>query len=254
MNMNDTPNDNSIEYLANEDGSRLAYRKIRGRSPGILFLGGFMSDMNGSKASYLANEFSQLGQSFTRFDYSGHGESSGRFEDGTIGSWKEDALKILDSVTEGPQILVGSSMGGWLMTLVARERKERIIGMVGISSAPDFTQDIMNFLTPAQKNDLENSGKCEIPSDYAEGPYVITKALIEDGQNQQVLSSPIPIYCPVRLLHGTLDKDVPWQSSLKLMESLKSLDARLTLIKDADHRLSTESNLSLIFKTILEFV
>ncbi len=245
---------NSIEYLMCDDGSRLAYQKIRGRSPGIIFLSGFMSDMNGTKASYLANEFSQLGQSFVRFDYAGHGKSSGRFEEGTIGRWKEDALRILDKVTEGPQILVGSSMGGWLMTLVARERKERITGMVGISSAPDFTASIMEQLKPEYKNDLMNTGKCQIPSDYSEGPYIITKSLIDDGQKQQVLNGPIPIYCPVRLLHGTLDKDVPWQSSLKLMDCLKSADARLTLIKDADHRLSTESNLNLIFKTILEFI
>lgn len=254
MSVGTNENPIEIEYIASVDGGRLAYQKIRGRSPGVLFLGGFMSDMAGTKASYLANEFAQLGQSFVRFDYSGHGKSSGRFEEGTIGRWKHDALSILDEVTEGPQILVGSSMGGWLMTLVARERKERIKGMIGISSAPDFTDEIMGQLTSEQKNDLVNKGKCQIPSDYSEGPYIITRALIEDGQKQQVLNSPIPIYCPVRLLHGTLDKDVPWQSSLKLMECLKSQDARLTLVKDADHRLSTDSDLSLIFKTILEFI
>lgn len=244
----------TIEYLNCEDGSRLAYQRLRGRSPGVVFLGGFMSDMSGTKASYLAAQFENLGQSFLRFDYFGHGKSSGLFEEGTIGRWKQDAIRVLDDLTEGPQILVGSSMGGWIMALLARERKEQIAGLVGISSAPDFTENLIEHLSPLQRSELENQGLCRFPSEFPDKPYVITKRLIEDGKEQQVLGSSIPINCSVRLLHGTLDKDVSWQSSLKLLDCLQSEDARLTLIKNADHRLSAENNLDLILSSILELI
>jgi pimeloyl-ACP methyl ester carboxylesterase len=224
----------------------------RGRHlPGLVFLGGFVSDMTGTKALALEAFAQGRGQAFLRFDYQGHGRSSGRFEDGTIGRWAEDAVAVLDQLTEGPQILVGSSMGAWIMVLAALARAKRVVALVGIASAPDFTEDLLMARYPQELRErLERDGVVDVPSDYAEEPYRISRTLIDEARRHLVLRAPIPITCPVRLIHGTADLDVPWQTSLKLSQQLQSVDVELTLVKHGDHRLSTPRDLSRIGITI----
>lgn len=207
-----------------------------------MFCGGFKSDMTGSKALALEQFCAGDGRAFTRFDYTGHGASSGNFEDGTIGAWTDDAIAIIDNVTEGPLVLVGSSMGGWIMVLAALARPERIKGLVGIAAGPDFTEDLMWARgTAAQRAELMANGRWVRPTAYGDDPYVITRALIEEGRDHLVLRGPIAITCPVHLLHGQLDPDVPWETSLRLAEHLGSDDVVVELIKAGDHRLSTPS-------------
>jgi len=239
------------------DGSSLTYSYREGRHPGVLFLGGFMSDMTGTKASFLDDFCKKQGLAYCRFDYFGHGASSGDFLDGTITRWKNDAIAIVDSVVQGPQIVVGSSMGGWLMLLLAQERPERIRALIGIAAAPDFVKPLVwDQLTVKQKEEIERLGVSYIPAQHQEKPYPITKKFIEDGQKNEVLtgSKILNIKCPVRLLHGVQDKEVPYSYSLKLMNCLASDDVRLTLIKEGDHRLNSEEYLQLFGNTILEFV
>jgi len=231
-------------------GAHLAYRLTPGHSPGIVFLGGFKSDMTGAKAVRLEAFAKARGQAFLRFDYQGHGASSGRFEEGTIGTWFLDAITVLDVLTQGPQVLVGSSMGGWLMLLVARERPERTAGLLGIASAPDFTQDLIwDELSPAERQRLSDDGRLELPSDYGD-PTVITRELIVEGQRHLVLPSPIRLECPVRLVHGTADNDVPFDRSLLLLDAIDHDDVELTLVKNGDHRLSDERGLGVIEATL----
>ena len=234
-----------MHQLLKHEGREIAYVKIPGKLPGVVFLGGFMSDMSATKATYIQGICEQLGQAFIRFDYTGHGISSGRFEEGTIGQWRNDAVAVLDNLTAGPQILVGSSMGGWLMILTALERIERIHALIGIASAPDFLEDFER-LNEAQKASFEKYGFCHIPSQYGDEPYIITRDLVEEGRNHRVLQAPIIINCPVRLLHGLNDQDVPWQKSIDLSQRLTSNDVTVTLIKDGDHRLSQPMHLKLI--------
>jgi pimeloyl-ACP methyl ester carboxylesterase len=239
--------DSAPDSLALPGGLTIAYRRTPasdgGRAPGIVFLGGFGSDMTGAKATRLEAFARARGLAFLRFDYHGHGASAGRFADGTIGHWGNDALAVLDLLTAGPQVLVGSSMGGWLMLLVARERPERIAGLLGLASAPDFTEDLIwDQLGPAQRQQLAREGRIEQPSDYGQ-PYVITRDLIEEGRNHLVLRRPLALPCPVRLLHGTADNDVPCDRSQMLLDAIDHDDVELTLLKNADHRLSDERSL-----------
>ena len=243
--------------LARPDGATIAYHRLSGKAddgrPGIIFLGGFASDMTGTKATALEGFCRARGQAFVRFDYSGHGQSSGAFRDGTIGRWTADALAVIDAVATGPQILVGSSMGGWIMLLAALARRERIAGLVGIAAAPDFTEDLMwAALAPGDREALAREGVLVQPSDYAETPYVITRALIEDGRARLLLRAPIDLACPVRLLHGMRDADVPWQTSLRLSERLASDDVQILLIKGGDHRLSRPADLQRLFAAVAE--
>ena len=226
-----------------------------GLAPGVLFLGGFMSDMPGPKAIALESWCVGGGLSFTRFDYQGHGASSGRFDEGTIGLWADDALAVLDRVTAGPQILVGSSRGGWMMLLTALRRPERVAGLVGIAPAPDFTEDLMwdLFDEPVRRAILE-TGRWLRPSDYGPEPQPITRALIEEGRSHLLLREPIAFDKPVRLLHGLRDPDVPWQVSLRLAEALTTDDVRVTLVKDGDHRLSRPQDIALLCRTVGELV
>lgn len=229
-------------------GARIAYEKFSGSSPGVMFLGGFASDMSGTKAAALAAHFKEAGRAFVRFDYSGHGESSGKFDEGTIGSWTGDALAVLDGVAEGPQVLVGSSMGGWIMLLAALARPERVAGLVGVAAAPDFTEDLIwKKLAPETKIEIETRGVWVRPSEYEEGEgeggIPITRGLIEEGREHLLLRAPIPIRCPVRLIHGLEDEDVPWQVSRNLTEMLESEDVALTLVKGGGHRLSEPADL-----------
>ena len=230
----------------------IAYHRTPGRAPGVVFIGGFRSDMTGSKATYLEALAHRRGQAFLRFDHFGHGVSSGRFEDATISRWAEDAIRVLDALTEGPQILIGSSMGGWIMLLAARARPARIGALIGIAPAPDFTALLMwPRFSDAQRAALMRDGIIHIPSQYGE-PAPITRRLIEDGNRNAVLDAPIALDCPVRILHGMEDPDVPYAHSFKLVERLASRDVRLTLIKDGDHRLSRDQDLALLAQTIAE--
>ena len=217
-------------------------------------MGGFMSDMNGSKALALEQHCQERGLAFLRFDYMGHGNSSGNFADGTIGLWAENALTAFDELTEGPQIIIGSSMGGWMMILTAVSRPERVAGLVGIAAAPDFTEDLLpKQLTKIQLSKIQEDGFVVIPSEY-ETPYTITKTLLDDGTQHLVLRNEIPLDCPVRLLHGLEDTSVPWETALKIQNMVRSNDVEVTLIKNGDHRLSREEDLEKLKKTVMEIV
>jgi pimeloyl-ACP methyl ester carboxylesterase len=232
----------------------LAYRRQRGHGPGVVFLGGFHSDMTGSKAEYLAAWCAARGQAFLRFDYSGHGASGGRFEEGSIGQWAADAERMLLELTEGPQILVGSSMGGWISLLIARRHPERLAGLVGIAAAPDFTEDLMWAQFPPEvRAAIERDGQWRRPSEYGEA-YPITRHLIEDGRQNLVLRAPLPISTPVRLLQGQADPDVPWQTALRLAEHITGDDVEVTLVKQGDHRLSKPAELALLGRTLGAFL
>jgi len=241
-------------------GRRLAYRKWlatdRTRDcAGILFLPGFRSDMAGTKATFLDGFCAARGLPYVRFDYSGHGASSGRFEDGTIGAWAADAIAMIDHVADGSLVLVGSSMGGWIMLLAALARPDRIAGLVGLAPAPDFTEALIwNRLTDDERDRLMREGRLEEPSAYSDQPTIITRALIEEGRRHLLLSAPIGIRCPVRLLHGMADPDVPHRLSLDLAERIVGENVRVTLIKDGDHRLSRAEDLALLGKTLEDLI
>jgi len=237
--------------LARPDGATIAYHRLEGASPGIVFLGGYRSDMAGTKALFLDDYCRRRGRAYLRFDYFAHGASSGDFALGTIGRWRDDAIAVIDSLTEGPQILVGSSMGGWIMLLAALARPARIAGLVGIAAAPDFTRELLPVrLSPEQRRELDERGAIVLPSDYDPAGYPYTKALVEDGNRHLLLGAPIPIEVPVRLLHGLADASVPWQLSLRLAERLTGRDVALTLVKDGDHRLSTPADLARLAQTL----
>jgi pimeloyl-ACP methyl ester carboxylesterase len=232
--------------LVREDGVNLAWRQLRGAGPTIVFLPGFRSDMEGSKAVRLAGFASQRGQAMLRLDYSGHGASGGRFEDGTIGIWTADALRVVDAVSEGPLILVGSSMGGWIGLNLALARPERVAGFVGIAAAPDFTERLIwEALAPWERETLLSTGVLAMPSEYGE-PTPITLGLIEDGRLHLRLDGPIALDCPVRLLQGQRDGDVPWRTALDIADRVTGDDVRVILVKDGDHRLSREADLVLL--------
>jgi pimeloyl-ACP methyl ester carboxylesterase len=233
------------------DGTALAYARTPGRGPGVIFLGGFRSDMTGTKATFLEGWARARGRAFLRFDYSGHGASGGRFEDGTIGRWAGDTLALVDALTRGPQVLVGSSMGGWIMLEVCLARPDRVAALVGIAAAPDFTEDLIWNAWPAEKQArLLRDGVLIEPSAYDPAGYPITRALIEDGRTRLRLRGRIPFGGPARLLHGMQDAEVPWQTSLRLAEALATPDVRLMLVKDGDHRLSRPADLALLAATL----
>ena len=234
-------------YTDFPDGRRIAYHLTEGSVPGVVFLGGFNSDMNGSKALHLEAVCKAKGQRFLRFNYTGHGNSSGRFIEGTIGGWKRDAVDMLDTLAAGKNILVGSSMGGWIMLLAALERKENVSGLLGIASAPDFTENLLwETATEKQKVQFLEEGVIQVPNCYGGEPYPITYQLIQEGRKHLLLDGDIPLDMPVRLIHGTLDEDVPFVMSQRLMQRLTSTDVTLTLVKNAGHRLSEPSQLNMI--------
>jgi pimeloyl-ACP methyl ester carboxylesterase len=211
--------------------------------------------MTGSKALFLEDFCRRRGQAFVRFDYFGHGASSGDATFGTIGRWTEDAIAVLDSLTEGLQILVGSSMGGWIMLCAALARRERIGALIGIAAAPDFTEDLLwPRLSPPQRRELLGTGTLTLPSEYDPAGYTHRLELFEDGKRHLVMRAPIALGCPVRLLHGMRDESVPWQTSLALAERLDSRDVIVTLVKDGDHPLSREADLARLGRTLDEFV
>ena len=239
------------QCLLTPQGRRIAYRRSPGAGPGVVFLGGFRSDMEGSKALHLEAWAQARGRAFLRFDYSGHGQSGGAFEDGCIGDWAADAAAVLAALCQGPQVLVGSSMGGWIALLLARAQPARVAALVGIAAAPDFTEDsVWEGLTPAERAALERDGRVERPSDYAPEPYVFTRRLIEDGRSHLVLRSPLALPMPVRLLQGEADADVPVAVALRLFGRATGPDIRLTLVKGADHRFSDPACLGLLEATL----
>lgn len=241
------------QYLVTPQGRRIAFRRHAGTGPGVVFLGGFRSDMEGTKALHLDGWAARTGRAFLRLDYSGHGASGGDFLDGAIGDWFEDAAAAIAALTEGPQVLVGSSMGGWIALLIAREMPERVAGLVTIAAAPDFTEDGMwDSFTEAQRHELVEAGQVALPSDYSDEPYIITRRLIEEGRGRLVLRSPLPLPFPVRLLQGTADTDVPQDRALALLAHADSPDMRLTLVKGADHRFSDPDCLALIDAAVTE--
>lgn len=230
------------------EGLNLAYRHRAGRGPTLVFLPGYASDMDGTKAVALDQWAEREGRAMLRFDYAGCGRSAGNFETETLIGWRGDALAMIDEVAaEGPVVLVGSSMGGWLMLLAALARPERVAGLVGIAAAPDFTGW---GYSEEEKLVILRQGRLERPNPYGDAPMVTTRAFWESGEGLRLLHAPIAVECPVRLLHGMADPDVPWVWALELQKQLRSADVQLTLVKDGDHRLSREADLALLIATV----
>jgi pimeloyl-ACP methyl ester carboxylesterase len=234
-----------VSFLSRPDRHRIAYARTPGRLPGVVFLPGFRSDMEGGKALALEAHCSEAGRQFVRFDWSGCGRSAGRFEDGTIGGWRDDALAVLDALTDGPQLLVGSSMGGWIALLVALARPGRVAGIVGVAAAPDFTAEIEASLGDGARRDLAECGVWLEPSPYAEEPTPITRRLLDEARDHLLLPrAPVPVRVPVRLLQGMRDSDVPWRHALRLSDALAGEDVVTLLVKDGDHRLSRPADIA----------
>lgn len=242
-----------VSFLTTPEGRQIAYHLTPGAGPTVVFLGGFRSDMEGTKALQLESWAVARGQGFLRFDYSGHGQSSENFLNGCIGDWTNDAFAAISTLTTGAVVLVGSSMGGWISLSLTRKLQNKICGFVGIASAPDFTEDSMwGGFSDAQKAELVQNGQVALPSDYSDEPYIITQKLIEDGRNQLVLRKPLPLPFPVRLLQGTADADVDMSVALRLLDHATGDDIRLTLVKGADHRFSTPECLALIEASVAD--
>ncbi len=237
----------SIHYLKINADLSIAYHQLSGRQPGVIYCNGFMSDMSGTKATYIEQRCREQGRAFVHFDYRGHGLSNSNLQDGNISLWLADALAVLDQLTTGEHIIIGSSMGAWIALLVARARPERIQKIITIAAAPDFTENLIwAQLSIEQQQQLLNNETLYFPSHYGVEPYAITRQFIEDGRKNLLLNAPIDIHCPVHLFHGMQDADVPWQTSLRLAENLQTSDVKITLIKDGDHRLAREADIALL--------
>jgi pimeloyl-ACP methyl ester carboxylesterase len=248
-----------IEVGAENSARRIAVRARAGTGPGLFWLGGFNSDMKGTKALALDAWAAEQGRACVRFDYSGHGESGGKFFDGTIGRWLEDSRAVFEQFCRGPQVVIGSSMGGWMALLLAREVAKRaggasLAGLILIAPAPDFTEELMwKGFSPEIRQEIEQKGVWLRPSPYGDGaPYPITRALIEEGRNHLLLGSAIDVGCPVRILQGAQDPDVPWQHAFKLVQRLPAEDVVLTMIQDGDHRLSRPQDIARIIAAVAE--
>ncbi|MDO6459753.1 alpha/beta hydrolase [Granulosicoccaceae sp. 1_MG-2023] len=229
------------------------FNAVPGSTPAVVFCGGFRSDMTGSKALALQALATQQGFAFTRFDYRGHGSSPVPFEACTVSDWLQDTLTIIDQQNAGKLILVGSSMGAWLALLAACRRPQRVAGLLLIAAATDFTAELMEpALSDTQRAQLARDGLIRLPSAYDADGYPVTQQLLEDGRRHRLLDKPIPLHCPVRLLHGLADADVPWSLSLRTQQQLQSTDVTLELIKGGDHRLSTDADLARIARRLCE--
>jgi pimeloyl-ACP methyl ester carboxylesterase len=240
--------------LPRHDGATIAYHRLAGCSPGVVFLGGLRSEMTGTKASFLEQYCRRRGHAYVRFDYFGHGASSGDFALGTISRWAEDAVAVLDTLTDGRQVLIGSSMGGWIMLIAALARPERIHALIGIAAAPDFTENLWLRLDAGQRQACCETGGVTLPSKYDPTGYTYRLSLFEDGRRHLLMRDEIPLLCPVRLLHGMLDDAVPWQASRRLAERLTSPDVAITLVKQGDHRLSSGADLARLAATLDEIL
>ena len=256
--------DNSLRFLEIGEGSErraIAVREHSGAGPGLFWLSGYKSDMKGTKAAALARWAEDAGRAIVRFDYSGHGESGGVFTEGTIGRWLADGLAVFEACCRGPQILIGSSMGGWLALLMVRALRQcqqtgpaAVAGLVLIAPAVDFTEELMwKRFPPAIKRELEETGVWARPSDYSPEPYLVTRQLIEEGRNHLLLGGMIETGCPVRILQGVEDPDVPWRHAVELVSRLASDDVVLTLVKDGDHRLSRPEDIERLIRAVAEF-
>lgn len=241
-----------MDYITHND-RKLAYKKHDGTGPTVVFCAGFMSDMEGSKALALDAFCQSRGQAYLRFDYSGHGQSSGEFTDGTIGAWKEDALAIIDQVTTGDLIIVGSSMGGWIGLLCAIDLKSRVKGYVGLAAAPDFTKELCwDQYSDEIKETLRRDGVYYEPCDYGDEPYAMTMTLLQEGNDHLIMDKAIDLDCPVRLVHGMKDTDVPPITAQHISDRLKSEDVVITYVKNGDHRLSTDADLKRLCQIVKE--
>lgn len=240
------------DFLDTPSGRSIAYHRTQGQGTGIVFLGGFMSDMDGTKATALEAWAKSLGRPFLRFDYSGHGQSDGKFVDGCIGEWAQDAQAAIEALTDGPQVIVGSSMGGWIALLMSQRISAKVAGLVGIAAAPDFTEDsFLAGFSPDQIIELEENGVVMVPSGYGD-PYPITSKLIEDGRQNLVLRTPLPLPFPVRFLQGTMDSSVDRSVALRLLDHADGDDVALSFVKGADHSFSTPECLALIEVAVLD--
>jgi pimeloyl-ACP methyl ester carboxylesterase len=240
-------------FLQHRDAGRIAWRRIKGLGPAVVWLGGFGSDMTGTKAQALADWAAREGSAYLRFDYFGHGASEGRFQDGTITRWREDALAVLDEIVEGEAVLVGSSMGGWIACLLALARPQRVKALVLVAPAPDFTDKLIwPSLSPGQRREIQEQGVWMRPSPYDDAGQPITRALIEDGARWSILDGPVGIGARVRVLQGGADEDVPWRHALELFQAIEAEDAVFTLIRDGDHRLSRPQDLTRLIETVEE--
>lgn len=251
--MNQKP---AISFLERANRPKLAYEyaanggQNKGR-PLLMFCSGFRSVMTGTKASYLAQECEKRGQPYLRFDYSGHGASSGNFEDGTIGDWARDAADVLDHVAQGPVVIAGSSMGGWIALLLARAQAERVKGVIGIAAAPDFTEHMFNTrLSEEQRRALLADGSIRMEGGEGEEPYMLTKKFYEEAKNNLLLTRPQTIESPLRLVHGTKDPDVPWETAVKIQQNYRGASVDIVFIEDGDHRLSRDEDLKIIDQQI----
>jgi pimeloyl-ACP methyl ester carboxylesterase len=262
--MADQPGDNGLKFLAvgeAADQRAIAVRRRDGAAPGLFWLGGYKSDMGGTKAQALADWATRNGRACVRFDYSGHGESGGAFADGTIGRWLEETLFVFEACCRGPQVVIGSSMGGWLALLLARAARERkatalasFAGLVLVAPAVDFTEELMwKRFTPEIKRELAENGVWARPSQYSPEPYLVTRQLIEEGRKHLLLRGMIETGCPVRILQGVQDPDVPWQHAKALVARFACDDVVLTLIKDGDHRLSRPEDIERLIRAVEEF-
>ncbi|WP_419729873.1 alpha/beta hydrolase [Lichenicola sp.] len=244
--------DETEHQITRADGTRLQARHLPGRSPTIVFLPGLRSDMNGDKAEALVRFARTRGQAMLRLDYSGHGASGGRFDEGSIAVWRDDAIAIIEALAPGPLVLVGSSMGGWIGLMIARmldaASRGRLHGLVGIAAAPDFTRAFLSGLSADARAALQRDGRVVLPAEP--DPLVLTARAIEDGEACSVLDGPIAITCPVRLLHGQRDDVVPWMTALRIAEGVASPDCQVVLVKDGDHRLSRPQDLVLLQATV----
>jgi pimeloyl-ACP methyl ester carboxylesterase len=256
--------DNSLKFLPVGEGAQrraIAVRVLAGAPPGLFWLGGYKSDMKGTKAQALADWAAQQRRGFVRFDYSGHGESEGAFTDGTIGRWLAESLAVFDACCRGPQVLIGSSMGGWLALLLVRALRQRreagpasAAGLVLIAPAIDFTEELMwKRFTPEIKRELETKGVWARPSQYSPEPYLVTRQLIEEGRQHLLLGGMMETGCPVRILQGVIDPDVPWQHAKALLARFACDDVVLTLVKDGDHRLSRPEDIDRLIAAVAEF-
>ena len=237
----------AAQFVTRADGVRLAYRHVPGCGPTLVFLPGYKSDMQGGKAQALAAWAAAQDLGMLRLDYSGCGESDGTFEEGTLDIWRDDVLAVLAEAKIGPIILIGSSMGGWLMLLVAEALGDQVAAMVGIAAAPDFTD--WDF-DAADRATIAANGRIERPSDYGYDPMVITRGFWQSGQSNLRLTGDVAIDCPVRLIHGQCDPDVPWETSLKLADALRSSDVQTICVKDGDHRLSRDQDIALLIDVV----
>ena len=243
-----------MKKIYHNSGMYITYSIQSGKSPYVIFLHGLMSDMNGTKAIAIGKHLSENGIGYIRFDCRGHGQSEGNFSEFGIGDWADDASLIINELTKEPVILVGSSMGGWSMLLNAIRYPKKVHGLIGIAPAPDFTENILNNFNDKEILQLSTKGYVDIPSEYGDSPYIISKKLINSGKENLLLNSKIKINCPVHLLHGGQDADVPIETSLKIMEQIESGDVKLTIVKSANHQFSEQKNLKLIFNSINEMI